>query len=164
MNYNDLDLYDITKLLKDFFKNNPSFADPASNKAKILYDEQKDNLNFFHPVVFNDYYDDYWFENPLLVYTKGTSVKISEKFRGVLINDVWVIYCGERLKYYWAIRDLEPFGVPPARKIPKNYWSLTFDDGYSQFSAPDMVDITAYVFKSQQKFINWDKEPWSDKK
>jgi len=152
MNYNDLDLYDITKLLKDFFKNNPSFTDPASNKAKILYDEQKDNLI--------DYYDDGRYENGLLVYTRGTSVKISEKFRGVLINDVWVIYCGERLKYYWAIRDLEPFGVPPARYAPKNYWNLTFDDGYCQFSAPDMVDISADVFKSRKKFMNWNELPW----
>lgn len=88
MNYDDLDVDESAKLLKEFFKNNPAFTDPELNKAKILYDEQKDNLI--------DYYDAFRYENPLLIYTRGTSVNISEKFRGVLINDEWVIYCGKK--------------------------------------------------------------------
>ena len=156
MNYDDLDVDESANLLKEFFKNNPAFADPKLGKAKILYHEQKDNL----------------IGNPLLIYMGASSVKISEKFRGVLINDKWVIYCGKRIKYYWNIRDLEPFEVPVVKLRPKDYWTLSFPDGYCIFGSSGycifgsskMVDITAYVFKSQQKFINWDSQPWGDLK
>jgi len=156
MNYDDLDVDESAKLLKEFFKNNPAFTDPELNKAKILYDEQKDNLI--------DYYDAFRYENPLLIYTRGTSVNISEKFRGVLINDEWVIYCGKSTKYYWSITNLNyPYPLTNLFK-PFRPLSEKITGGYCQFSSPNMVDITAYVFKSSQKFINWNNLPWGDLK
>tara|TARA_R110000782_G_scaffold177422_1_gene268366 strand:- start:756 stop:1244 length:489 start_codon:yes stop_codon:yes gene_type:complete len=162
MNYNDLDMDDIIKLLQDFFKNNPSFTDPESDKAKILYDEQKNNLI--------NYTDAFRYENPLLVYTRGTSVRISVNFRGVLINDEWVVYCGEHKKYYWSITNFDPlidnwfYRYP--QQGPLNFKPLSNinPQRYCYFSAPNMVDITEYFFKPSQKFINWNREPWGDLK
>ncbi|MHA2036266.1 MAG: hypothetical protein ACW98X_07520 [Promethearchaeota archaeon] len=162
MNYNDLDMDDITKLLQDFFKNNPSFTDPESDKAKILYDEQKDN-----PI---NYTDALRYENPLLVYMGGTSVKISVNFRGVLINNKWVVYCGESTKYYWSITNFDPLIDNWFNRYPQQ-GSLNFKpfskinpQRYCFFGAPNMVDITEYFFKPSQKFINWNSQPWGDLK
>ena len=161
MNYDDLDMDEITKLLQDFFKNNPSFTDPELDKAKILYDEQKDNLIY--------YTERYRYENPLLIYTRGTSVRISVNFRGVLINDKWVIYCGEHKKYYWNITNFDPLidnWFSHTRQGSLNFKPLSNinPQRYCFFGAPNMVDITSYVFKSQQKFINWNSQPWGDLK
>jgi len=162
MNYDDLNMEEITNLLQDFFKKNPSFTDPELDKAKILYDEQKDNLI--------NYTDAFRYENPLLIYTEGTSVRISVNFRGVLINDKWVVYCGEHKKYYWNITNFNPLIENWFSRYPRqgllNFKPLSNinPQRYCFFGAPNMVDITAYVFKSQQKFINWNSQPWGDVK
>ena len=161
MNYDDLNVEEITKLLQDFFKNNPSFTDPELDKAKILYDEQKDNLIY--------YTERYRYENPLLIYAEGTSVRISVNFRGVLINDKWVVYCGEHKKYYWNITNFNPlienwFSRCAQGNLPCRPLSNINPQKYCFFGAPNMVDITAYVFKSQQQFINWNSQPWGDVK
>lgn len=153
MNYDDLNMEEITKLLQDFFTKNPSFTDPELDKAKILYEEQKDNL----------------IGNPLLIYMGASSVKISEKFRGVLINDEWVVYCGEHKKYYWNITNFDPLIENWFSRYPRqgllNFKPLSNinPQRYCFFGVPNMVDITAYVFKSQQKFINWNSQPWEVK-
>jgi len=164
MNYNDLDMDEITKLLQDFFKKNPSFTDPELDKAKILYDEQKNNLVNWYS----------WAENggekPLLLYDMPGygAVRISEKFRGVLINDKWVIYCGERKKYYWNIYNFDPSIENWFSRYPRqgtlNFTTNSKQEEYSDFASPNMVDITEYFFKPSRKFINWNELPWGDLK
>ena len=148
MNYDDLNMEEITKLLQDFFKKNPSFTDPELDKAKILYDEQKDNLI--------NYTDAFRYENPLLLYTRGT--------------DKWVVYCGEHKKYYWNITNFNPLIENWFSRYPRqgliNFKPLSNinPQRYCFFGAPNMVDITEYFFKSRQKFINWNSQPWGDLK
>ena len=162
MNYDDLNMEEITKLLQDFFKKNPSFTDPELDKAKIIYDEQKDNLI--------NYTDAFRYENPLLLYTRGTSVRISVNFRGVLINDKWVVYCGEHKKYYWNITNFNPLIENWFSRYPRqgliNFKPLSNinPQRYCFFGAPNMVDITEYFFKPRQKFINRNSQPWGDLK
>ena len=146
MNYNDLDIKESEKLLKEFFKNNPSFMNPS--KVKKLFDER--------------------IKNPLLEYEGDgwASVNISPKFRGVLISNDWVIYFGENTKYYWHINNFDPKlerGVKSKFVISPSLSTRIGGDEFFKFGSPRMVDITKYVLKSPPLFINWNSNPFEVK-
>ena len=146
MNYNGLDKEESKKLLKEFFRNNPSFN--SSKNVRKLFKERVKN-----PLLIYQYSNEMKDKDGL---DYNESVRISSKFRGVLMNRHWVVYIGDRTKYYWNIS---------SDKGPLYGYDLknSFKKGFIRFDATHMVDITEDVFKFPNRFISWDKNLFENK-
>jgi hypothetical protein len=109
-------------------------------------------------------------KNPLLVYTYAKALKngklnngqiyIHKDFRGFLINDMYVIYCGDNYKCFFNPSAIYA-GKSNIVEFDVGAWGernhRTHNEVWMPFASPLMIDITELVCGNvmNSNFLNW---------